>query len=205
MPRQFRAGRRAALLLFTCATPAAAQAPSAASVTLSELSVVGAAATDAPSDETRGSLSVPSVDRQRAALAGTVGSVAFVDAAALQDRYTNTLRDVLKDVPGVYVQERYGQELRLSVRGSGIARAFHLRGLELLQDGILLNLADGSGDFYQVDPLALRSVEVYKGGNALTFGATTLGGAVNAVTPTAYTALAPNILRWAPARCRPWA
>ncbi|WP_287034601.1 TonB-dependent receptor plug domain-containing protein, partial [Methylobacterium sp. CG09_land_8_20_14_0_10_71_15] len=162
---------------------------------MSELSVVGAAATDAPSGETRGSLSVPSVDRQRAVLAGTVGSVAFVDAATLQDRYANTLRDVLKDVPGVYVQERYGQELRLSVRGSGIARAFHLRGIELLQDGIPLNLADGSGDFYQVDPLALRSVEVYKGGNALTFGATTLGGAVNVVTPTAYTALAPNILR----------
>ncbi|PIU07222.1 MAG: TonB-dependent receptor, partial [Methylobacterium sp. CG09_land_8_20_14_0_10_71_15] len=138
---------------------------------------------------------MPSVDRQRAVLAGTVGSVAFVDAATLQDRYANTLRDVLKDVPGVYVQERYGQELRLSVRGSGIARAFHLRGIELLQDGIPLNLADGSGDFYQVDPLALRSVEVYKGGNALTFGATTLGGAVNVVTPTAYTALAPNILR----------
>lgn len=196
MPRLFRAGRRAALLLSACATPAAAQPQSsAASVTLSELSVVGAAATDAPSGETRGSLSVPSVDRQRAALAGTVGSVAFVDAATLQDRYANTLRDVLKDVPGVYVQERYGQELRLSVRGSGIARAFHLRGIELLQDGIPLNLADGSGDFYQVDPLALRSVEVYKGGNALTFGATTLGGAVNVVTPTAYTALAPNILR----------
>jgi iron complex outermembrane receptor protein len=93
------------------------------------------------------------------------------------------------------VQERYGQELRLSVRGSGISRGFHLRGLEVQQDGIPFNLADGSGDFYQIDPLALRSVEVYKGGNALSFGATTLGGAVNFVTPTAHTAFAPNILR----------
>ncbi|MGH1569726.1 TonB-dependent receptor family protein [Methylobacterium sp. P31] len=167
-----------------------------ATVTLPELSVVGSATPSGPlPGEARGSLSVPSVDAERAALYGTVGSVAFVDAATIQDRYANTLRDVLKDVPGVYVQERYGQELRLSVRGSGVARAYHLRGIELLQDGIPFNLADGSGDFYQIDPLALRTVEVYKGGNALAFGATTLGGAVNFVTPTAYTALAPNILR----------
>ncbi len=138
---------------------------------------------------------MPSVARQRAAVNATVGSVAFIDAGDFQNRYANTLRDVLKDTPGVFVQERYGQEMRLSVRGSGIARGYHLRGIELLQDGIPLNLADGSGDFYQIDPLALRSVEVYKGGNALTFGATTLGGAVNFVTPTAHTAFSPNILR----------
>ena len=170
--------------------PAFAQQGAAAEVQLSELSVSGSAG--APP---RGSATVPSVAEQRTALNATVGSVAFVDAASFQNRYANTLRDVLKDTPGVFVQSRYGQELRLSVRGSGISRGFHLRGLELLQDGIPVNLADGSGDFYQIDPLGLRSVEVYKGGNALTFGATTLGGAVNFVTPTAYTALAPNILR----------
>ncbi|KQP72736.1 TonB-dependent receptor [Methylobacterium sp. Leaf111] len=172
------------MTLVIAATPSCAEETAAA--TLSELSIEGAAA---------GSLTVPSVAAQRAAVNATVGSVAFVDAKDFQDRYANTLRDTLKDVPGVYVQERYGQELRLSVRGSGISRGFHLRGLELLQDGIPLNLADGSGDFYQVDPLGLRSIEVYKGGNALTFGATTLGGAINVVTPTAQTAFAPNILR----------
>lgn len=172
------------LTLCLAGTPSRAEETRAA--TLSELSIEGASA---------GSLTVPSVAAQRAAVSATVGSVAFVDAKDFQDRYANTLRDTLKDVPGVYVQERYGQELRLSVRGSGIARGFHLRGLELLQDGIPLNLADGSGDFYQIDPLGLRSIEVYKGGNALTFGATTLGGAINVVTPTAQTALAPNILR----------
>ncbi|NEU12080.1 TonB-dependent receptor [Methylobacterium sp. BTF04] len=179
-----RAGAVAFCLLSSVSGSALAQGiPSA---TLSELSVEGAAA---------GSLTVPSVAAQREAVNATVGAVAFVDATAFENRYANTLRDVLKDTPGVFVQERYGQELRLSVRGSGISRGFHLRGLELLQDGIPLNLADGSGDFYQVDPLGLRSVEVYKGGNALTFGATTLGGAINVVTPTAYTAFAPNVLR----------
>ncbi|WP_264046566.1 TonB-dependent receptor family protein [Methylobacterium flocculans] len=183
-PISILAGLAGVSLLALPAAPAGGQESAAA--TLSELSVEGVAA---------GSLTVPSVAAQRATVNATVGSVAFVDAQDFQDRYANTLRDTLKEVPGVYVQERYGQELRLSVRGSGISRGFHLRGLELLQDGIPINLADGSGDFYQIDPLGLRSIEVYKGGNALTFGATTLGGAINFVTPTALTALAPNILR----------
>ncbi|WP_299562439.1 TonB-dependent receptor [Enterovirga sp.] len=125
----------------------------------------------------------------------TVGAVSFIDATSFENRYTNSLPDVLKDTPGVFAQQRYGQEVRLSIRGSGIARAFHLRGIEILQDGIPLNLADGSGDFYQIDPLSLRSVEVYRGGNGLIFGSSTLGGAVNFVTPTAYTAVGSNVVR----------
>ncbi len=144
---------------------------------------------------TRGSLTVPSVQQQRANVNATVGSVAFIDATSFQNRYTNALPDILKDTPGVLAQSRYGQEIRLSVRGSGVARSFHTRGIEILQDGIPLNLADGSGDFYQIDPLSLRSVEVYKGGNGLIFGSSTLGGAINFVTPTAYTAIGQNVIR----------
>lgn len=141
------------------------------------------------------SLTSPSVDLQKADLFQTVGAVGFVDADSYQNTYAFNLRDILKDSPGVYVQNRYGQEIRVSIRGSGIARGYHARGLEILQDGIPTNAADGSGDYYQIDPLGLRSTEVYKGGNGLTYGATTLGGALNFVTPTAYTADAPNQLR----------
>src|SRR3546814_19454591 len=56
-----------------------------------------------------------------------------------------------------------------------------------------MNLADGSGSFYQVDPEALQAIEIYKGGNGLSYGSTALGGAINFVTPSAYTAVAPNI------------
>lgn len=142
-----------------------------------------------------GSLSQPDLAQQKRALDHIAGSVALVDAADFQGRYAGTLRDVLKDAPGVFIQNRYGQELRVSVRGSGIGRGFHLRGIELLQDGVPWNLADGSGDFYAVDPLSLRSAEIYKGGNGLRFGSSTLGGAVNLVTATARTALAANQLR----------
>lgn len=142
-----------------------------------------------------GSLTVPGVAQERRAVDQTVGSVGFVDSESYKGRFSNTLRDVLENTPGVFVETRYGQELRLSIRGSGIARSYHLRGIELLQDGIPENLADGSGDYYQIDPLAARAVEVYKGGNGLAYGSSTLGGAIDFVTPTAYTALAPDIVR----------
>ncbi len=141
------------------------------------------------------SLTAPGIEMQRRALEETPAAVRFVDSARFTNRYAFTLRDMLEDTPGVFVQPRYGQELRLSIRGSGIARGFHLRGVEVLQDGIPVNMADGSGDFYQIDPLAVRSIAVYPGGNALSYGGSTLGGAVNFVSPTAWTAEAPNILR----------
>ncbi|HVZ07222.1 TonB-dependent receptor family protein [Rhodopila sp.] len=139
-----------------------------------------------------GSLTVPSVEQQRDTLMQTVGSVGFIDSEAYKDRAAFNLRDTLADTPGVYVQNRYGQELRLSIRGSGIARGYHLRGIEVLMDGIPVNMADGSGDFYQIDPLAARAVEIYRGGNGLFYGSSTLGGAVNFVSPTAFTAVTPN-------------
>ncbi|SAK75457.1 TonB-dependent receptor [Caballeronia glebae] len=141
------------------------------------------------------SLTSQSVADQKRTLDATVGSVGFVDSAEYQNTYAFTLRDVLKNVPGVFVQNRYGQELRLSIRGSGLARGYHTRGLEILQDGIPTNSADGSGDYYQIDPLALQSADVYKGGNGLAYGSSMMGGAINFVTPSAYTADAPNILR----------
>jgi iron complex outermembrane receptor protein len=147
-----------------------------------------------PQPEASG-LTAPSTATLRRQVNRTAGSVGFVDAKTYKDSYANTLRDALKDAPGVYVQNRYSQELRLSIRGAGMTRAYHTRGLEILQDGIPTNLADGSGDYYQIDPLGLRAFEIYKGGNALSFGTSTLGGAINAVTPTARTAGFANEIR----------
>jgi iron complex outermembrane receptor protein len=148
------------------------------------------------SADQNGSLTVPSVAELRKQVFQTVGSVDFVNSntPAIQTRHIADLTDALKDVPGVFAETRYGQEIRLSVRGSNITRDYHLRGLELLQDGIPVNYPDGGGDFYQIDPHYFRAIEVLKGGNALSFGASTLGGAINFISPTAYTALSPNLL-----------
>ncbi|NNM72685.1 TonB-dependent receptor family protein [Enterovirga aerilata] len=181
-------GASALSCLLWLAAPVGPAAAQDAPVALPEITVQG-------SGPPQGSLTVPSVEAQRDAVNATVGSVAFIDARSFENRYTNNITDVLRETPGVFAQTRYGQEIRLSIRGSGLARSFHTRGVEILQDGIPFNFADGSGDYYQIDPLALRSVEVFKGGNALVFGSSTLGGAVNFVTPTAYTALAPAFVR----------
>ena len=181
MSRISRAPWRALLLAGIAPLPfgqALAQ-PAAPAVSLPDLVVTG---------RQPGSLTAPSIAAQREAVEQTPAAARFVDGSEFANRYAFTLRDVLADTPGVFVQNRYGQELRLSIRGSGIARGFHLRGVEVLQDGIPVNLADGSGDFYQIDPSAVRAAAVYPGGNALPFGSSTLGGAVNFITPTARTA-----------------
>ncbi|MGL4288426.1 MAG: TonB-dependent receptor family protein [Phreatobacter sp.] len=171
------------------------QALAQSSAGVTELPVITIEAERAGAAGDGGSLTAPAVAEQRRRLNQTAGSVGFVDAERYKNSYAATIRDALNETPGVFVQNRYSQEIRLSIRGSGIARAFHTRGVEILQDGVPTNLADGSGDFYQIDPLALRSIEVFRGGNALPFGASTLGGAINFVTPSAYTATAPNSFR----------
>lgn len=134
-------------------------------------------------------------DAARERLDQRAGATALVDGESYRDRRVGTLTDALGYAPGVFVQPRFGaEEARLSIRGSGLQRTFHGRGLELLQDGSPLNLADGGFDFQAVEPLAARYIEVYRGANALEFGAATLGGAINFVSPTGYDA-APLSLR----------
>lgn len=131
------------------------------------------------------SLTVPSVGDAREQIDQTPGGVEIVPAEQYRDTKATTLKDVLDYVPGVWVQSKYGQEdAKLVIRGSGLSRNFHLRGVRLLQDGSPINQADGSGDFHEIDPLAEQYVEVYKGANALRYGAMTLGGAINFVSPT---------------------
>ena len=114
----------------------------------------------------------------------TAGGTDIVSHEDYADKTVVSLRDTLAFSPGVYTQPRFGQEIRISIRGSGLSRGFHMRGLTLLQDGIPINLADDNGDFQELEPIFFDHLEVYRGANALRFGSGTLGGAVNGVTPT---------------------
>src|SRR3954470_22947202 len=132
-----------------------------------------------------GALTVLTAQQALAEINQTPGGVALVSAEAYRNSTpSNTIKDVLDYVPGVYVQPKWGDDTRLSIRGSGLSRNFHLRGVQLYMDGIPINTADGYGDFQEIDPSAYKYVEVFKGGNALQFGANSLGGAINFVTPT---------------------
>ncbi|MCC6073626.1 TonB-dependent receptor family protein [Pseudomonas sp. GCM10022188] len=143
-----------------------------------------------PSDPT-----APTLAEKRAEFAQIPGAAAVVDAETYKSGRSSTLQDALGLAPGVFVQPRFGaEEARLSIRGSGLQRTFHGRGLLLMQDGAPLNLADGSFDFQAVEPLAVDHIEVLRGANAWRYGAANLGGAINFVAPTGRTA-APVDLR----------
>jgi len=132
-----------------------------------------------------GSLTVLTAQQALRQIQQTPGGVALVTADAWKNSTpSNTIKDILDYVPGVFAQPKWGDDTRLSIRGSSLSRNFHLRGVQLYMDGIPINTADGYGDFQEIDPTAYKYVEVFKGGNALRFGANSLGGAINFVTPT---------------------
>lgn len=132
-------------------------------------------------------LTRPSLETAAREVDAVAGGTNLIDAETYERGRTSTLKDALDFTPGVFVQPRFGaEEARLSIRGSGLQRTFHGRGLKLLQDGVPLNLADGSFDFQAVEPLGARYIEVFRGANALEYGSTTLGGAINYVSPNGY-------------------
>jgi iron complex outermembrane recepter protein len=133
------------------------------------------------------SLEAAVVKAARDEIEHTPGGVAVVGREAFEDRYALTFKDTIGLVPGVFAQPRFAEEVRLVIRGSGLGRNIHLGGVTLLQDGVPINLADGSGDFQEIDPAVIRHIEVYKGANGLVHGASSLGGAIVINTPTALT------------------
>ena len=133
------------------------------------------------------SLTSSTIDVLREQIDQTPGGVAIVDAESYKTGRATTIKDALDFAPGVYIQPRFGaEESRISIRGSGLQRTFHGRGLKLLQDGVPLNISDGGFDFQAVEPLSAKAIEVYRGANALEFGSTTLGGAVNFISQTGH-------------------
>ncbi len=138
----------------------------------------------APKEETGFSLTVPNNKDAEEEINRTPGGVDLVTREEIENRFIVSYEDSLSFVPGVYAQKRFGEEVRLSIRGSGLSRGFHLRGLNLLQDGIPFNRVDGAGDFQELDNFTTQRLEVHKGGNALKYGGTTLGGSINTISKT---------------------
>lgn len=117
------------------------------------------------------------------------GGTDVISGAELARGRTANWRDALQMSPGVYVQPRFGaDEARLSIRGSGVQRTFHLRGIRLLADGQPVSLGDGGGDFQAIDFALADHIAVWRGANALAYGGATLGGAIDVVSPTGHSA-----------------
>ena len=118
------------------------------------------------SDQARGpALTVLTLQQALRDIQQTPGGVAIVPAEAYRNStVANTIKDVLDYVPGVWAQPKWGEDTRISIRGSGLSRNFHGRSLQLYMDGIIpINTADGYFDFQEIDPTAYRYTEVWRG------------------------------------------
>ena len=163
------------------ALPIMAQAEHEGTVHLDEVKVVA--------KKINPSITQPDIDTAKENLSKTAGGTTVVDMATVREGRTSNMQDSLGMATGVLAQSRFGaEETRLSIRGSGIQRTFHGRGLKLMQDGIPTNLADGGFDFPTIDPMATDYIEVYRGANALQYGSSNLGGSINFISRTGYTA-----------------
>lgn len=117
----------------------------------------------------------------------TPGAVSVIEAEDLRQRNVSSLADMLRYTPGVWAASGMtGDSTFLSIRGSNLdATNYDGNGVKLLIDGLPVTAADGNNHNRDVDPLAMRRAIVARGANALTYGASTLGGAINFISPTA--------------------
>jgi hemoglobin/transferrin/lactoferrin receptor protein len=103
-----------------------------------------------------------------------------ISARRIADRSYRTTPQILRDVPGVMVQETaHGH-------GSPYIRGFTSLRTVFLIDGIRLNnsvFRPGPNQYWNsVDPLSLEQLEVIKGPSSVLFGSDAIGGTVGAIT-----------------------
>ena len=143
----------------------------------------------------QGTPTAPTPEAARKELERVPGATGLVEDEGFADIFAQSIGDVLELTPGVFADTSAQRESRISIRGSGLNSSFERRGLTVLRDGVPISRASGATEFQEVDPLTIRYMEVFKGANGLRYGAASLGGAVNIVSPTGRTARAPIALR----------
>lgn len=134
--------------------------------------------------EVRGSRTISTITAQQRL---TPGAVSIVNGETLQRRSVSNMADALRYVPGVFMQSNTGgDDGVISIRGSNLsALSYDKSGVALFQDGLPVTSADGANHNRLMDPLSARDVIVASGPNALTYGASDLGGAIDFISRTA--------------------
>jgi iron complex outermembrane receptor protein len=101
----------------------------------------------------------------------------------------SSLDDLFQDTPGlVTLSENNVEVSKVFIRGSGMFSEDEPIGVQYLIDGLTLNQGDGEIILEDFDVGTIKYAEVYRGANALQYGALGLGGAVNFVPYTGYDA-----------------
>ena len=101
----------------------------------------------------------------------------------------SSLDDLFQNTPGlVTLSENNVEVSKVFIRGSGVLSEDEPIGVQYLIDGLTLNQGDGEIILEDFDVGTIKYAEVYRGANALQYGALGLGGAVNFVPYTGYDA-----------------
>ncbi|MEJ0018965.1 MAG: TonB-dependent siderophore receptor [Acetobacteraceae bacterium] len=146
--------------------PTAPQAipPAGAAVQLPPISVQGAG-------QGGYQATVPSLPKLTQPLLDTPQSISVIPQQLMEDQGTTTVRDALRNVPGISLAAGEG-----GAQGDSLT----LRGFSARNDFFL----DGMRDFgsYYRDPFNLNNIEVLKGPASIMFGRGSTGGVVNQVS-----------------------
>jgi len=109
-----------------------------------------------------------------------------VDKSEFKFNRNVSIRDILADVPGLFLQSRYGNhDVRVSIRGYGTRSNSGVRGIRILQDGIPESEPDGETTIDAIDYNSLGGVEVVKG-NSSSLYTNAPGGVINFISDLSY-------------------
>jgi iron complex outermembrane receptor protein len=117
------------------------------------------------------------------------GGFTIKSAGEMKLGRASNFEDLLPRTPGVFLQSENGAEVsKISIRGSGITSEDEPLGVMFLLDGLNYNQGDGETILEDFDVATLSYAEIFRGADALKYGAPTLGGAINLVPLTGYDA-----------------
>jgi iron complex outermembrane recepter protein len=137
-------------------------------------------------------LTVPSLEESQDRLNQVPGGTTLIQDIRIKEGAVFTASDALAYAPGVYVGESnagVSGGSRISMRGSDInSSIIPISGIKFLRNGLPFTNANGFTDTETLNLNAIQQIEVYRGANAMEYGGSNLGGAINLLTPTGYSA-----------------
>jgi outer membrane cobalamin receptor len=119
-------------------------------------------------------------------LAGGVSAqdanVAMIDAGQIAARQPSSVVELLRDLPGVYVQQSGGRGSVVSLFTRGAKPNFTLVLLDGVKANDPTNTRGGSYDFSTLDLNDIQRVEMVRGPASAVYGSDAVGGVINIIT-----------------------